>query len=115
MYAGIRGAFIDLAADLAWLTGRAPATLVLDEHCTLPHASETASVFTAAWLVDRATGVLLEHGYTPEDAERELLARAARLGVDLHGSARDIIGELTATARAPHVEVTVDPPPSNDR
>jgi hypothetical protein len=97
MYAGNHGAFVDLAADLAWLTGRALATFVLDEHRTLPPASKTASEFAEAWLVDRATGVLLEHGYTPEDAERELVARAARLDVDLHGAAKHIVAELTGT------------------
>lgn len=43
LYAAKPGAFIDLAADLAWLTGRSLTDFVLDRHLILPKAPDAAS------------------------------------------------------------------------
>jgi hypothetical protein len=48
-------------------------------------------------LIDQAIGVLIGHGYTPERAHHELDARAERLGVDRHSSAKNILAELTGS------------------
>jgi hypothetical protein len=98
-YAAEPGAFIDLAADLAWLTGRSLTDLVLDRHLVLPKALDAPSGVAVTALIDQAIGVLIGHGYTPQQAHRELDARAERLGGDRHGSAKDILTELTAQRR----------------
>ncbi|MGI8760785.1 MAG: hypothetical protein ACR2LF_05745 [Jatrophihabitantaceae bacterium] len=98
LYAGIPGAFIDLAADLSWLTGRPLAEFVLDEHRILPSAPDTPSGLAVASLINQAIGVLIGHGYTPERAHRELDARGAQLGLDRHRGAIDILAELTGSA-----------------
>jgi hypothetical protein len=98
LYAGNRDALIDLAADLAWLTGRALAEFVLDQHCTLPHAPAAPSGLAAASRIDQAIGALIAHGYPPERADRELNAWAARCGVDRHSTANEILAKLTGSA-----------------
>lgn len=98
LYAGHPGAFVDLAADLAWLTGRAPAEFVLDQHRTPPGAPDLPSGLAAASLIDQAIGVLIAYGYTPEGAHREIDTRAERLGVDRGGSAKRILDELSGSA-----------------
>lgn len=95
LYAAKPGAFIDLAADLAWLTGRSLTDFVLDRHRIPPKGPDAASGLTVASLIDQAIGVLIGHGYTPERAHHELGARAERLGGDRHSSARNILTELT--------------------
>lgn len=92
LYAGNPGAFVDLAADLAWLTGLALTEFVLDQHRVPPQPSPGG--LAAASLIDQAIGVLIAGGYTLEHAHRELDARARRLGVGRNGSANDILGEL---------------------
>ena len=41
LYAGMPGTFVDLAADLAWLTGRPPTDFMLDIAEPLPHSMPT--------------------------------------------------------------------------
>ncbi|WP_024441792.1 ANTAR domain-containing protein [Mycobacterium sp. UM_WGJ] len=92
LYAGNPGAFVDLAADLAWLTGLALSEFVLDQHRIPPRPAPGG--LAAASLIDQAIGVLIARGYTLEHAHRELDARAQRLGVGRIGSANDILDEL---------------------
>ncbi|BBY34424.1 hypothetical protein BST33_13995 [Mycolicibacter minnesotensis] len=92
LYAGNPGAFVDLAADLAWLTGLALSEFVLDQHRVPPQPAPGG--LAASSLIDQAIGVLIARGYTLEHADRELDARAQRLGVGRSGSANDILGEL---------------------
>lgn len=98
LYAAKPGAFVDLAADLAWLTGRALADFVLDQHRTPPPDTDPPSGLAAASLIDQAIGVLIAYGYTPERAHREIDARAERLGVDRGGSAKRILDGLSGSA-----------------
>ena len=41
LYAGSPGAFVDLAADLAWLTARPLSEFILDQHLTVPAGPDT--------------------------------------------------------------------------
>jgi len=41
LYAGTPGTLVDLAADLAWLTGRPPTDFMLDKHLTVPAGPDT--------------------------------------------------------------------------
>jgi hypothetical protein len=94
LYAGTPGAFVDLAADLAWITGRPPRDFALDEHRTLP-ANPTAG-FAALTSINQALGVLIEKGSTPERARQELAARAATAGIELAAAAALILAALAA-------------------
>lgn len=94
LYAGNLGAFVDLAADLAWLTGHALTEFVLDQHRSPPRTGAAPGGFAAVSLIDQAIGVLIARGYTPEGAHREIDARAERLGVNRTGSANGILDEL---------------------
>lgn len=98
LYAGDPGAFIDLVADLAWLTGRRLAEFVLDRHLAPPWPPEFGSGVAVATLIDQAIGVLIGQGYTPARAVREINARAVRLGVDRHESAKAILAEPAGSA-----------------
>lgn len=95
LYAATPGAFIDLAADLSWLTGRALDDFRLDEHRTLPPSYTTPGPLTAMSDINQALGVLIGRGSSPEHAERHLYERAATAGIDLVGAAGLILAALT--------------------
>jgi hypothetical protein len=96
LYARSPGAFVDLAADLAWLTARPPSDFVLDQHLTVPTPTNTGSQLRAAAAVNQAIGVLIGRGYTPDQAHRQLGTRAAHAGTDRHTAAQVILANLTA-------------------
>jgi hypothetical protein len=75
LYAARPGAFVDLAADLSWLTDRPLSDFALDQHLSGPAQPDGGA--RAASLVNQAIGLLVGRGYTPEQAEREIDARAA--------------------------------------
>jgi hypothetical protein len=93
LYAASPGAFVDLAADLAWITGRPAGDFALDQHRSLPPNSTAR--FTDLSSINQALGVLIERGSTPEQAERQLAARAATAGIELAAAAVLILAALT--------------------
>lgn len=95
LYAAAPGAFIDLAADLSWITGRTIADFHLDEHRTLPPSYIDPTPLAVMSDIDQAIGVLIGRGLTPEAAERDLYARAVTAGIDLLGAASLILASLT--------------------
>ncbi len=95
LYAGTAGAFVDLAADLSWITGRALAEFRLDEHRTLPPDHTDPSPLAATSVINQALGVLIGRGCRPEEAERQLYARAVSAGIDLVGAATLILAALS--------------------
>ena len=94
LYAATPGAFVDLAADLCWLTGRLLTDFALDQHLILPAASDSDGAVRAASLVNQAIGVLLGLGYTPEQAVIEIDTRAAAAGHSRTDAANVILGSL---------------------
>jgi hypothetical protein len=94
LYAGRPGAFVDLAADLCWLTGRRLTDFVLDQHLSLPAEPGTGGRVQAASAVNQAIGVLLGRGYTPEQAEFEIDARAVAAAHSRFDAAQIILGTL---------------------
>ena len=97
LYAGSPGAFVDLAADLAWLTARPLGDFVLDQHVTIPAGSDSGAQLSAASVINQAIGVLIGLGYTPQQADRRLDTQAAHAGTDRHAAARLIVATLSAS------------------
>lgn len=95
LYAATPGAFIDLAADLSWITGRTLADFRLDEQRTLISSYTNSSHLGATSDINQVLGVLIGRGSTPEQAERDLHERAAAAGIDLLGAATLILAALT--------------------
>jgi hypothetical protein len=96
LYAGTPGTFVDLTADLAWLTGRPPSDFVLDQHLSVPARADTGTHLRAASVINEAIGVLIGRGYTPGQAHRELDTQADGTGTDRHTTAQRILDTLTA-------------------
>ncbi|MBJ7336117.1 hypothetical protein [Mycolicibacterium sp.] len=96
LYAGSPGAFVDLAADLAWLTNSPLNDFVLDQHLAVPAPEESQTALLEASLVNQAIGVLVGRGYTPERALGHLDAEAARTRTDRHAAAERILAGLSA-------------------
>jgi hypothetical protein len=93
-YAGSPGAFVDLAADLAWLTARPLGDFVLDQHLAIPASSDSVAQLSAASVINQAIGVLIGIGYTAQQADWRLDTQAAHAGTD-----RDAAAELILAMR----------------
>ncbi|MEZ0053113.1 hypothetical protein ABIA30_004140 [Mycobacterium sp. MAA66] len=96
LYAGAPGTFVDLAADLAWLTARPLADFILDRHLTIPAGSITGGQLRAASTINQAIGILIGRGHTPQQANWELDIQARHARTDRLGAARHILALLTA-------------------
>jgi hypothetical protein len=103
LYAGTPGTFVDLTADLAWLTGRPLSDFALDQHLSVPAGSDTGTYLRTASVINQAIGVLIGRGYTPWQAHRELDTQADGAGTDRHTAAQFILDKLTANK--PHESV----------
>jgi hypothetical protein len=95
LYAGSPGAFVDLAADLAWLTARPLSDFVLDQHLTIAAGSDTGTQLSSASVINQAIGVLIGIGYTPQQADWRLDTQAAHAGIDRYAAARLILAMRT--------------------
>ncbi|MGA8548458.1 MAG: hypothetical protein WB785_24835 [Mycobacterium sp.] len=109
LYAGRPGTFVDLTADLAWLTGRPPGDFVLDQHLTVPDGSDTGINLRAASVISQAIGVLIGRGHPPGQAHRELDNRADSAGTDRHTAAQFILDTLTAEDPSDAERASQDP------
>jgi len=94
LFAGRVGAFVDLAADLAWLTGGRVSDFALDQHLPSSGDVDRHGQIAEASVINQALGVLLSRGLTPEQALRELDHRASVGGVDRHSAAEQVLGEV---------------------
>jgi hypothetical protein len=104
LYARTPGTFVDLSADLTWLTGRPRSDFALDQHlCGLGGADAGTHLRTAS-VINQAIGVLIGRGYTPGRAHRELDTRADVAGTDRYAAARSILDTLDADAERPDRE-----------
>ncbi len=79
LYATTPGAFVDMAADLCFLTGNDLDTADLDNHHQLAREPDTTTALQAQTVISEAIGVLIAGGRTREQAYTELdtLADAA--------------------------------------
>jgi hypothetical protein len=103
LYAAMPGAFVDLAADLAWLTGRELDDVGLDlDLGPRIHAHASTSLRSLS-SIDQALGMLLGQGHTPEEALVELEALATCAGGDRHAAALLLLATLPPSEGAvPH-------------
>jgi hypothetical protein len=97
LYASVPGTFVDLAADLAWLTGRPISEVTLDGHLSVPAAADISVQLHAASAINQAIGVLIGRGCTPDQAHRHLDTQAATNRTDRHAAAQLILGTVTDT------------------
>lgn len=96
LYARTPGTFVDLSADLAWLTGRPLSDFVLDQHLSVPAGSDAGTYLRTASVINQAIGVLIGRGYTPGQAHRELDTQADGAGTDRPNAAQFILDTITA-------------------
>lgn len=96
LYAETPGTFVDLTADLAWLTGRPPSDFALDQHRSAPAGSDAGTSLRAASVINQAIGVLIGRGYTPRQAHSKLDTQADGAGTDRYTTAQFILDTLTA-------------------
>jgi hypothetical protein len=96
LYAETPGTFVDLTADLAWLTGRPPGDFALDQHLSVPAGSDAGTSLQAASVINQAIGVLIGHGYTPRQAHAKLDTQVDGAGTNRYTTAQFILDTLTA-------------------
>ncbi len=92
-YAGVAGAFVDLAADISWSSGGRGTEVVLDQHLVPPDWSSPSGLQDLA-IVNQAVGVLLAHGYSPDDGREQLDLRARTLHISRSEAAQRLLEDL---------------------
>lgn len=95
LYAGQPGAFVDIAADISWITGRPLDSFRIDEHLIPSGDDGSVTALQDASTVNQAVGVLLERGFTMEGARHHLDRLAAMAGVASAAAAAILLGQLS--------------------
>lgn len=90
LYAGAPGAFVDLAADLTYALGAGEGEVVLDRHLKPASRSGIVGVEELA-MINRAIGVLIGRGRTPDEARDYLHRTAEERGLQLYQVAAYLI------------------------
>lgn len=103
-YAASAGAFVDLAADLSWLTGQPATEFMLDQHLDLPPGFDATEELGAESDVNQAIGVLIGRGYTPPQADWQLDALASNNRTDRRTAARHLLDRIIEPDRG-HFDV----------
>jgi hypothetical protein len=101
LQASVPGAFLLLAEHLTALPGSGHPSPELDAHLA-PLAASTGPVLVEALaelsLLDRALGVLIGHGWPPEEGEQELYRRAAIAGLTVAAVAERLLASPSPAA-----------------
>jgi hypothetical protein len=95
LYASVPGAFVDLAADLAWLTGRSLDDIGLDTDLHAVAPARTVASLSSLSIINQAVGVLVGRGLTPEEALDELDTVGSRPAIDRHANAVAVLDSLS--------------------
>jgi hypothetical protein len=93
LFASVAGAFVDLAADLAYATSAAAAVFELDAHLDQPTSGVPVGMAGFS-MVNQAVGALMERGYTPDHARAHITRNATDAGHDLATAAADIVAAV---------------------
>ncbi len=100
-FAANAGAFVDLAADLAFTLGLAPQLLQLDQHLTLGEPTEGMSGLAEMAQIEQAVGILIDQGHTISGARSELHRRAVQAETSVRAVAVLLIASaISGRARA---------------
>ncbi len=99
LYAAAPGAFVDLSADLAWLTSQPAAEFIIDHHLGGPPGSMNTVDSTS--MVNQAIGVLIGRGHAPQEAEQTIANQAASAGVNRRDVAAAILDSLSDSRGLP--------------
>ncbi|MET0692860.1 MAG: hypothetical protein ABWX96_17150 [Propionibacteriaceae bacterium] len=84
LYAGTPGAFVDLAADLSYALSRSSADEIqLDQHLRPISNRSGLSGVEELSMINRALGILMGAGRTPEEARVQLERQAASSGLEV--------------------------------
>jgi len=78
------------------LTARPLSDLVLDRHLPPPAERGAATSLFEASVINEAIGALIGQGYTPEQAERHLIAEGADASISRHAVGLRILAGLNA-------------------
>jgi len=100
LYAGIRGAFVDLAADLTWALGAPPEAFVMDAELAGAPAGASEEIISGLAgfsLVNQAIGVLINRGFSHDEAHDELRRLAAHPESSLLLAAEGVLASTRAT------------------
>lgn len=94
LFASQPGAWVDLSADLAWLTGCPPHQLILDGDLSATVSLDHGDL-TGASIINQAVGALIGLGHL--EATSELASRARAAHTDLVTAARTLLDSLAPT------------------
>lgn len=100
LFAGLPGAWVDLSADLVWLTHGAPQRLILDQDLTATTPIVSVGVASTSG-VNQAIGALVSVGYSSLEATDELDARARADSTDRVTAAATVLDGLTRRPQEP--------------
>lgn len=98
LYAGSPGAFVDLAADLAYALHIDHDALVLDAHLAPSFDDAGLGGLADITHINQAIGILIERGHSPTSARTELEHLAGQAETTIRVAARELIH---ATSRRP--------------
>ena len=93
LYGGAPGAFVDLAADITWLSGTNLADITLDQHLRPPALAPSGGLRDIV-SINQAIGILLNRGYLPEQARSQLDAWADAHGTNRQQAAEHLLAHL---------------------
>jgi hypothetical protein len=94
LYAGTPGAFVDLAADLVWLTGWDSSAFILDRHLARPPADAGLVHLAARSTINQALGILIARGHNAAEASAALDGAAPASSTHRLAAARLVIASL---------------------
>lgn len=102
LYGARARTFVDLSADLSWLTGVELSHYALDQHLPTGALPSSEAMVHDTSVINQAIGVLIGRGHLPDNAHEQLTAEAADAGTDRYAAAVHILRTLATDAEPTH-------------
>ncbi len=99
-YASHAGAFVDFAADVAFMLGLPIDTIKLDEQFDALVGHIRSSGLDDVSSVNQAIGILIGQGHSIDEARRDLSERADRAQISGSEAARRLIASVIGVPKA---------------